>query len=95
MSKSRDMEIKLFGRTITSLFAVDHYDPPSSSLSPVHGVSDQSKEASSSSSSSCSPSTGPDRVCHVNPNLVSCLLCINSFYINELPKSFFFNIRTS
>lgn len=70
MSKARDMEIKLFGRTITSLFAVNHYDP-SSSLSPVHGVSDQSKEASSSSSSSSSPSTGPDRVCHVNPNLVS------------------------
>ncbi|KFK41379.1 dof zinc finger protein [Arabis alpina] len=59
MSKSRDTEIKLFGRTITSLFPVNnHYDP--SSLSPV---SDQSKEDdSSSSSSSCSPLIGPDKV---------------------------------
>ncbi|ESQ28284.1 hypothetical protein EUTSA_v10018679mg [Eutrema salsugineum] len=59
MSKSGDTEIKLFGKTITSLFAVNHYDP--SSLSTVHGDSDQSKGASSSSSSS-SPTIGPDRV---------------------------------
>ncbi|KAH0919472.1 hypothetical protein HID58_027132 [Brassica napus] len=58
MSKSRD--IKLFGTTITSLSAVNHYDP--SPLSAAHGGSDQSKEASSSSSSSCSPSIRPDRV---------------------------------
>ncbi|CAH8363927.1 unnamed protein product [Eruca vesicaria subsp. sativa] len=43
MLKPRDREIKLFGRTITSLSAVNHFDP-SSSMSPV-----QSKEASSSS----------------------------------------------
>ncbi|KAJ4884264.1 Cyclic dof factor 5 [Raphanus sativus] len=60
MSKSRDTEIKLFGRTITSLVAVNHYDP--SPLSTAHGGSDQSKEASSSSSSSCSPFIRPDRV---------------------------------
>ncbi|CAH8364335.1 unnamed protein product [Eruca vesicaria subsp. sativa] len=56
MSKPRDTEIKLFGRTITSLVDVSNYDP--SPLSP----NVQSKEASSSSSSSCSPSIGPDRV---------------------------------
>ncbi|CAA0326072.1 unnamed protein product [Arabidopsis thaliana] len=61
MSKSRDTEIKLFGRTITSLLDVNCYDP--SSLSPVHDVSsDPSKEDSSSSSSSCSPTIGPIRV---------------------------------
>ncbi|KAF8099947.1 hypothetical protein N665_0235s0044 [Sinapis alba] len=60
MSKPRDTEIKLFGRTITSLVAVNHYDP--SPLSAAHGGSDQSKEASSCSSSSCSPSIRPDRV---------------------------------
>ncbi|CAA7019539.1 unnamed protein product [Microthlaspi erraticum] len=60
MSNSRDGEIKLFGRTITSTFHVNHCDP--SSLSSFHGVSDQSKEASSSSSSSCSHTAGPDRV---------------------------------
>ncbi|KAG2322267.1 hypothetical protein Bca52824_015480 [Brassica carinata] len=60
MSKSRDTEIKLFGRTITSLVAVNHYDP--SPLSAAHGGSDQSKEASSSSSSSSSPSIRPERV---------------------------------
>lgn len=65
MSKSKDTEIKLFGTTITSLLAVDHHDP--SSLSSIHGVSNQSKEAYSSSSSSCSPSTGPNMVCcHAN-----------------------------
>ncbi|KAF8091260.1 hypothetical protein N665_0450s0018 [Sinapis alba] len=53
MLKPRDREIKLFGRTITSLSAVNHYDP-SSSLSLVH-----SKEASSSS---CSPVTRPNMV---------------------------------
>ncbi|KAJ4874666.1 Cyclic dof factor 5 [Raphanus sativus] len=48
MLKSRDREIKLFGRTITSLSAVNHYD--------------MSKEASPPSSSSCSPVTGPNMV---------------------------------
>ncbi|EOA35240.1 hypothetical protein CARUB_v10020399mg [Capsella rubella] len=70
MSKSRDTEIKLFGRTITSLLDVkNHYDP--SSLSPVHDVSsDQSKEgsSSSSSSSSCSPTIGPNSRVPANKN---------------------------
>ncbi|KAG2321513.1 hypothetical protein Bca52824_014726 [Brassica carinata] len=61
MSKPRDREIKLFGRTITSLSDVNHYDP-SSSWSLV-----QSKEASSSSSSSCSPVTGPNMVLDNSP----------------------------
>ncbi|XP_010415608.1 PREDICTED: cyclic dof factor 5-like [Camelina sativa] len=62
MSKTRDTEIKLFGRTITSFLAVNHCDP--SSVSPFHDVSsDQSKEgSSSSSSSSCSPTIGPNKV---------------------------------
>lgn len=74
MSKSRD--IKLFGTTITSLSAVNHYDP--SPLSAAHGGSDQSKEASSSSSSSCSPSIRPDRVCHASSCLFffSLLFCV-------------------
>jgi hypothetical protein len=74
MSKSRDTEIKLFGRTITSLLDVNCYDP--SSLSPVHDVSsDPSKEDSSSSSSSCSPTIGPIRVCHENLNLFFFVMC--------------------
>lgn len=78
MSKSRDTEIKLFGRTITSLVAVNHYDP--SPLSTAHGGSDQSKEASSSSSSSCSPFIRPDRVRHAS----SCPSPLFCFVLNNL-----------
>uniref|UniRef100_A0A1J3JJK3 Cyclic dof factor 5 n=1 Tax=Noccaea caerulescens TaxID=107243 RepID=A0A1J3JJK3_NOCCA len=88
MSKSRDGEIKLFGRTITSIFHVNHCDP--SSLSSVHGVSDQSKEASSSSSSSCSHTIGSDRVL-VNKTTQDKSRLIKDPYIlsdlNELPKA--------
>ncbi|CAN6937941.1 hypothetical protein Bca4012_101438 [Brassica carinata] len=89
MSKSKDTEIKLFGTTITSLLAVDHHDP--SSLSSIHGVSNQSKEASSSSSSSCSPSTGPNMVLannheHDNSRFKGpCIL----FDLNEPPRAAF------
>ncbi|CAN8239078.1 unnamed protein product [Cochlearia groenlandica] len=78
MSKSRDKEIKLFGRTITSIFAGDHYDQPSC-LSLVHGGSDQSKEASSYTSSSCSPSIKPNTVLFKNPYILSDL--------NQHPKT--------